>query len=108
MLKQVSADEKLKLALGIYQEKWLATFPADNKIEPYKFSSLFEKKMNRLIRAQRKPYYSMVNTIGKRVAVIIIAIFIILTSTVLNVKALCDPVINFFIEVYEEFSRINF
>lgn len=108
MQKQLLAEDKLKAALEIYMEKQLSKLPTDDELGAYEFSPTFKQKMDRLIRAQRRPYYSMVNTAGKRVAVIFIAMLLALTTTVFSVKALRDPVINFFIEVYEEFSRIIF
>lgn len=108
MVNKTSANEKLKDALEIYQENWLSKLPTDDEIEPYEFSPAFKKKMMKLTKAQKKPYYMLVNTAGKRVAVIIVAVLIALSTTVFSVKALRDPLVNFFIDVHESFSRIIF
>ena len=108
MVNKRSVNEKLKGTLEIYQEKWLSKLPADEEMEPYEFSSAFKKKMMKLTKAQKKPYYMFVNTAGKRVAVIIVAVLIALSTTVFSVKALREPLVNFFIDVHESFSRVIF
>lgn len=108
MQTQIFADDKLKAALELYMENQLAKLPPDDELAAIEIPPQFEKKMNKLIRFHRRPYYPMVNTVGKRVAAIFIAAFLALTTTVFSVKALRDPTIHFFIEVYEKFSRIIF
>mgnify|MGYP004654521019 CR=1 FL=1 len=108
MQKQSAADDKLRAALELYMEKQLSRLPKDGEWEPYTFSPAFERKMDRLIRIQRLPFSAMINTVGKRVAVVFVAVCLALTTTVFGVKALREPVVRFFIEVYEEFSRIIF
>ena len=102
-------NTKLKQALEIYQEKQLSVLPSQEELENiHRFSSAFEQKMKKLIRNQKKPYYMMINTIGKRVAIVIIVIFITLMTTVFCVKALRNDVLNFFIEIHKKFSIIFF
>ena len=108
MQKRSAADDKLRAALELYMEKQLSKLPKDGEWEPYTFSPAFERKMDRLIRIQRLPFSAMINTVGKRVAVVFVAVCLALTTTVFGVKALREPVVRFFIEVYEEFSRIIF
>jgi len=108
VVKKVPVNAKLREALELYQEKWLSKLPTDEAMEPYDFSSAFKKKMQKLIRVQRKPYYTFVNTVGKRIAVIAIIVIMAMSGTVLSVKALRNPIVNFFIEVYEKFSRVVF
>lgn len=67
-----------------------------------------EEKINKLIGMEKKPYFVLINTMGKRVACIIVALFIATTTTVFSVKALREPFINFIVETYEKFSTIIF
>ncbi|HZK35296.1 MAG TPA: DUF4367 domain-containing protein [Bacillota bacterium] len=99
---------KLKKALEMYQEVWLQTYADEHTLSRYSFSRDFEKKMANLIKRQKKPYYSLVDTIGKRVAVIVLAIFLALAGTVFSVEALREPVIDFVTEIYEMFTNIIF
>lgn len=71
------------------------------------FSDAFNKKMGKLLKTKRKPYYRWVNTAGKRIAIIIIAVFIAGTATALSVEAIRKKVFGFFIEIFEKYSIIQ-
>jgi len=77
-------------------------------MEPVTFSPKFERKMERLLRAYRKPYYPMVNTNFKKAALAMAVVLILMITTVFSVSALREPVIRFFVEVYEKFSHVFF
>ena len=70
-------------------------------------SAHFEKKMNKLIKATNRSYWRWVNTVGKRVALLIVAI-LLLFSTAFSVKAVREPIIRFFTEIYEKYIVIGF
>ena len=76
--------------------------------EPVTFSPKFERKMERLLRAQRKPYYLLTNTKPKRVVLALVTALILMVTMVFSVSALREPVIHFFVEVYEKFSQVFF
>ena len=80
---------------------------ADNT-DPVSFSSAFERRMARLMRAQRQPYYPLVNTNVKKALLALAAAFLLLATMVLSVSALREPVVQFFVEAYEKFSRVFF
>ena len=73
----------------------------------HNFSPIFEKEMRKLIKSQ-KSMLKLINTAGKKVAVVLLSILIISTSTVFSVKALREPVIeaiqSFFVNVKEQLS----
>ena len=81
--------------------------PCDEDSIDYTFSERFNKKMNKLIKAQRKPYYFLINTAAKKVAVYFV-IFATLITASMSVKAIREPVVNFIVEVYENFTRYFF
>ena len=62
----------------------------------------YQKRMERLIRRQKQPYWRYVNTIGKRVAVFAVSIALAVALS-LSVSAVREPVVKFFINVYEKF-----
>ncbi len=70
-------------------------------------SDRFKRKMEKLIKAQRKPYYALINTAAKRVAIIIVAIITLFTAS-LSVEAIRTPVINFVTQIYETFVEYFF
>ncbi len=61
--------------------------PTDENSIQYTFSEKFEKKMKRLINAQRKPYYHLVNSTMKRMAVAA-AVVIVIGGTIAGVMSL--------------------
>ena len=71
------------------------------------FSADFEKKMQKLIKRRNKPYYKIINTVGKRVACIIVIVLIASSVTVLSVDALRNAVADFFVSIYEKFSTVQ-
>jgi hypothetical protein len=60
------------------------------------FSDRFEKQTKKLINRQKKSYYKMINTAGKRAACIVVAIFAISFTTVMSVSALRNRIRDFF------------
>lgn len=76
-------------------------------VEAHVFSAKFEKKMEKLIKRRKKPYYRIINTVGKRVACAVFAFLTALSVTVLSVKALREAVADFFISIYEKFSTVQ-
>ena len=73
---------------------------------PVSFSPAFERKMDRLIRAQRQPYYLLVNTKPKRALLSFAVVIVLLIVMVLSVSALREPVVRFIVEVYEKFTKV--
>ena len=84
-----------------------AHIPTDENSIDFTFSERFNKRMAKLIRSQKKVYYNFVNTAYKRVAIICVVILTMLT-TACSVKAIREPIVNFFTEVYESFTRYFF
>lgn len=82
--------------------------PTPDECEHITFSAEFEQKMRKLINREKKPYYYLINTVGKRVACIILAALITLTSVTFGVKAIREAVIDFFVETFEKFSIVGF
>ena len=70
------------------------------------FSKGFEKKMDKLISRRKKPYYIMINTAFKRVAVIIIAFISISAVTILSVDALRDFFKDLFVNIFSDHSHV--
>ena len=92
--------------LELYNEYYIAEYD-ETKMPEHEFSENFKKRMKKLIRSQKKPYYFMINTVGKRVASFIIALVLAFTTTVLSVKSLRESAWNFIVEVYEKWSILR-
>lgn len=92
--------------LALYNEYYISEYD-ETKVPEHEFSENFQKRMKKLIRSQKKPYYFMINTVGKRVASFIIVLVLAFTTTVLSVKSLRESVWNFIVEVYEKWSILR-
>lgn len=99
---------KLREAAKESQRQEMKIIETEVILEPYVFSDEFDKKIGKLLSFSQKPYFKFVNTIGKRAAVIIIALITALSITTLSVKAVREPVISFMISVYDKFTNILF
>lgn len=95
-------------ALDLYCIEYCKTLPTDEELSHITFSEEFEKKMQKLINRQKKFYFTWFNTVGKRVAAIILVILLSFATITFSVKALREPVIRFFVETFEKFSNVIF
>ncbi len=100
-------DEKLIMTFELYNQKMCEALPDDEELKDITFSEAFEKKMQKLISMQRKSYYYMINTVGKRVAIIVSALVISLTATAFSVKAIREAIIEFFVETFTTYSEVS-
>ncbi len=73
----------------------------------HEFSSKFNKDMQKLVKRRRKPYYKLINTVGKRVACVVIAFIVASSVTILSVEALRNAVADFFVSIFEKFSTVQ-
>jgi len=100
-------DNKLKSAFELYNQRMIESLPTDEELSKISFSETFERKMKKLLSLQKKTYYKLINTVGKRVAIIVLTLIISLTATTFSVKALREAVIEFITETYEKFTKIT-
>lgn len=78
------------------------------QIPSRKLSQEFDRKMKRLFFLHRIRYDIFFNTVGKRVAAIILCVVIAGTTTVMSVDALRDGLFELIEKVYTQFSQITF
>ena len=100
--------EILRKAFDIIAREEAKSLPTPEECTHITFSEEFEQKMQKLINKEKKPYYYLINTVGKRVACVIIAVLLALTSVTFGVKAIREAVIDFFVETFEKFSIVGF
>ena len=103
-----SYNTVLKEAFIEYQKREVDALRTEYaQIKSHVFSERFENRMTKLVRFSERPYFRFVNTFTKRVAVFAIIIMISL-SAAFSVEAIREPIIKFFIEVYEKFTHVVF
>ncbi len=66
------------------------------------FSKKFERKMDKLIRTEKKIYWRFVNTAYKKAIIAAVVITLLLTGA-LSVSAVRKSIVHFIIEIYETF-----
>lgn len=100
-------DKNLKAAFELYNQNIDEYLPLKEQLSSLTFTEAFEGKMQKLISQQKKGYYYLINTVGKRVAVVVLTIILAITSTTLGVRALRKAVINFITETFEKFTTVS-
>lgn len=81
--------------------------PENDDIINVSFSDEFIKKMQKLIISQKKSYWYFINTTAKKVAAVFL-VSMILFSSMMSVRAIREPVVEFFKEVYDTFVSYFF
>lgn len=100
-------DSEFKQAISeALCEEYVKSIPEHNS--DHIFSDSFNKKMEKLIKRQKKPYYKIINTAGKRAACIAVAALILSFSTVMGVDALRNAFKNFIIKIFSTYSEISY
>ncbi len=99
---------KLREAFDIYVREQNALLPSDEELVGIAFSDEFETRMEKLIRRQKHGYYVLFGTMARRVATVVIALILSMTVVTFSVEALREPVVRFFTEVFETFTRVIF
>ncbi|MFQ8952798.1 MAG: DUF4367 domain-containing protein [Oscillospiraceae bacterium] len=99
--------EEFKAAFREIVSSEFAHIPTDESSIDFTFSEKFNKKMEKLIKSQRKPYWNFISTVSRRAAAIIVAIITLVTAA-FSVKAIREPIIKFIKQVYESFTHYSF
>lgn len=77
-----------------------------DRFEVHIFSRRHEKKMQKLFKRQRKPYFKLVCSASRRAACIAAAI-VIVSSSSMSVKAVRETVFDFFTSVFSDHQVIS-
>lgn len=99
--------DEFKMALREAAMKDFESVPKSESEIPYVFSPSFEKKMEKLLRNEKRVFWRFVNTAYKRAAVIILIIAMVFASA-LSIDAIREPIFDFAVEVYETFRHYIF
>jgi len=70
------------------------------------FSNKHDKKMQKLIKQQRKPYYKLISTAGRRAACIIVAV-IVMSASAMSVKAIREAVFDFIKSIFSDHTVVS-
>ena len=90
----------------VFNEEYEKDMNELDQIEDHVFSVKHEKKMVKLIKRQKKPYFKLICTGGRRAACIIAAI-IILSASALSVEAVRKAIFDFIISIFSDHNVIT-
>lgn len=97
-------QELLTRGLTIVKEWEFSEIPNEDEIE-HIFSDKYLKSKQKLLNKLGHSYWKYVNTISKKVAIIIVT-FIIAFSSLMTVASIREKVVDFIVNVYKTFSEI--
>ncbi len=100
-------DKRLKEAVLRADLYRLAALPEDSRID-HEFSPEFLEKMRELIRQNRSRALQRRGTWKKRLAVGVAAALILLSTTAMTIPPVREKVIEFVMQVYEQFTHLSF
>ena len=98
-------NNRLALAFAEVEKREIGRLPSDDKIV-WKPSAEFERKMAKLLKEERTPLWQLINTRAKRAVCIVLVILAALGAS-MSIKAVREPVVRFFVQIYEAFARIT-
>lgn len=91
---------------AVYDERFNEQMSSLDNREPHAFSKKHEKKMTKLIKRQRKPYFNLISSAGRRAACIIVAI-VVFSASALSVKAVREAVIKFITNAFADHNVVE-
>ncbi len=100
-------DVELTEYLKIADTMLVGNIPGENKLN-HKFSKRFLRKMNRLLRYERKPVWARnVTSWTKKAAIIFLCTVGVLYASTMNVEAYWQKTIEVIVNVYQELTSIR-
>lgn len=75
--------------------------------QEHEFSPEFERKMNRLIRRQKRPYIKLINTVGKRAACIAVCLAAAISAANFTGEAGRGKFLSFYVDSFTEGSHFT-
>ena len=102
----IENPELLQAIEDVFNERFEQEMQEFKSTPPFVFSEKHKKKMGKLIKRQRKPYFKLICTTGRRAACIIVAIVVITAST-LSVKAVREAIFNFITKIFSDHTVVT-
>ena len=102
-----TSKETLKTAMREAISLEFAHIPMEEQSIAHTFSEKFEKKMNKLLKVQKHAYWHYYNTAGKRVAIVLVTLIMLIT-TACSVKEIREPIVKFIKKVYDTYIEYSY
>ncbi len=86
-------------------EDYMSSLERNNSSE-HIFGEEHNKKMSKLIKRQRKPYFNLISTTGRRAACIVFA-FLVMSVSALSVKAIREAFFDFITSIFSDHNVVT-
>ena len=90
----------------LFDEQTVELLQDIDRSEPHIFSRRHERKMQKLFKRQRKPYFKLISTAGRRAACVFAAI-VVLSASAMSVKAVRKTFFDFITSVFSDHQVIS-
>lgn len=102
-------DEMLFAHAAEARDIYLSTLPSDEELPDVSFSKSFHRKMNKLIKEQRRsPRVNQILRYMKRTVAAVLAIAVITFGGLMTVEAYRTQIIEVIVQVFERFTKYQF
>ena len=99
---------------SLFLEALKETFDEDYEVEmcslenkeDHVFSDKQSKKMAKIVKRQKKPYFRLISTAGRRAACIVVAV-IVFSASAMSVKAVRETVYDFFVRIFSDHNVVT-
>lgn len=102
----INNPELLQAIENVFNERFERDMEEFRSTPPHVFSEKHNKKMAKLIKRQRKPYFKLICTTGRRVACIVVLMLVVFASS-LTVKAVREAVYDFIMSIFSDHTVVT-
>lgn len=99
-------SETLWAAFDLYVREQEAMLPDTAALAEVTLSLELDARMKKMLTRRRRGFYVLFGTVGRRVASFLIALLIATTTVTFSVKALREPVLNFFAKIFDTHTLV--
>ena len=102
----INNPELLQAIENVFNERFERDMEEFRSTPPHVFSEKHNKKMAKLIKRQRKPYFKLICTAGRRAACIAVLVIVVFASS-LTVKAVREAVYDFIMSIFSDHTVVT-
>lgn len=100
--------EKLKKALGQYNDEYCDALPSKEELQHLTVSKKHQRKIKWLLDTSERSYFPLINTTLKRVACVIVATLVALTAVTFGVDAFREKALAFIESIFSNRTELEF
>ena len=102
----INNPKLLQAIEDVFNERFEQEMQEFKSPPPFVFSEKHKKKMAKLIKRQRKPYFKLICTAGRRAACIVVIVLVVFASS-LTVKAIREAIYDFIMRIFSDHTVVT-